>query len=124
MLKTSQLGKPKRVSLNDLAKVRVSKPEPDNLKMMCGEPLQIDEKGNEYFVIPAHQAEYVSKIFSRYQVSDEFLPDDVVETMQGKKQPDVVIPVSEGNIIETPQMHVEVKKRGNPNWGKKDSQPT
>lgn len=114
MLKTSNL-KQERVMLNDLAKVRVSKREPDNLRSLAGEPVQVDDKSNEFFIIPAHLAEYIRKVFSTYTVSDEFLSDDVLEKLKEKKN-EKKVEGREGEAETQPQA-----KRGNPNWTKKES---
>lgn len=56
-------------------KVKVYKKVPDDRTSLCGEPVQVDDKG-EYFVIPAHQAEYIKQIFKQYEVGEEFIPEE------------------------------------------------
>ena len=55
-------------------KVAAYKPvdNPDNRLSMCGELMQTDEDGREFFVIPAHAAEMHAKLFPSYEFSEEF----------------------------------------------------
>ena len=55
-------------------KVAAYKPAdtPDNRTSRCGEPLQYDEDGREFFVIPGHCAEMHKKLFPTYEFSEEF----------------------------------------------------
>ena len=62
-------------------KVAAYKPEnnPDNRMTLCGEPLQRDEYGREFFIIPGHCAEHHKKLFPSYEFSEEFeVKDDEV----------------------------------------------
>lgn len=54
-------------------KVRVTKTVRDDRKTLCGEPVQFDQDGNQFFVVPGHQADYVKNLFPRYAISDEFI---------------------------------------------------
>ena len=57
-------------------KVKVVKQGPDDRTTLCGEPMQ--EKKNtkgkmeQFFIIPAHQGEYIKRSFPMYDVSKEF----------------------------------------------------
>ena len=57
-------------------KVKVVKKERDDRTLLCGEEMQ--EKKNsrgkmeQFFIIPAHQGEYIKKTFPMYIVSEEF----------------------------------------------------
>ena len=55
-------------------KVAAYKPEknPDNRTSLCGEPMQVDEDGREFFIIPGHCAEHHKKLFPSYEFSEEF----------------------------------------------------
>lgn len=99
--------KPKTLTdnISSRVKVKVVKTENDALKLLCGEYVQKDENGVEYFIIPAHQAQYVSEVFTKYKVGEEYLPDEELEKLRTPK-------VSEPNQ--------EKKIRGNPNWKKKE----
>lgn len=90
-------------------KKKVFKKEPDNLRCLCGDPVQYDENGNEYFVIPASFGDYVKKTFPNYTVGDEFLPEADIATIA---KPEV-------KSVAEEKKEAEKKKRGNPNWGKK-----
>lgn len=90
-------------------KVKVFKSEPDNLRRLCGEEVQIDDEGNEYFVIPSCFGELMSKQYPRYSVGEEFLPQADIDSLA---KPEAK------SIIEE-KKEAEKKKRGNPNWGKK-----
>ena len=57
-------------------KVKVYKKTPDDRTSLCGEPVQSDENGREYFIIPSHQAEYISLVFRHYEVGEEFIPEN------------------------------------------------
>lgn len=54
-------------------KVKVTKNFPDGRVILCGEPVQVDESGNEFFVIPQHQAEYIKTSCPGWTVSEEFV---------------------------------------------------
>lgn len=57
-------------------KVKVYKRIPDDRTLLCGEPVQTDKRG-EFFVIPAHMADYVRAVFKQYDVDEEFIADDI-----------------------------------------------
>jgi hypothetical protein len=90
-------------------KVKVFKSEPDSLRSLYGEPVQSDAEGNEYFVVPAHLSDYTSRVFPKYTVGDEFLPDNDLEKLAK----------TETKSITEEKVEAEKKKRGNTNWGKK-----
>lgn len=56
-------------------KVRVYKVTHDDRVSLCGEPVQTDKEGRQYFDIPAHQADYIKAVFPQYEVGDEFMPE-------------------------------------------------
>lgn len=80
--------------LTSRAKVIVYKPEVgyDDRNTLCGEPMQsdMDEDGNprQFFVIPAHQADYINKAFMSYIVTEPFIPgvDDVNQLAVAEKE--------------------------------------
>lgn len=86
-------------------KVKVTKNESDSRNSLCGGKMQVDDEGNEYFIIPAHQAEYQSKIHPHYTFGPEFVPDDA-STGASKEEKQTVKPL-----------------RGNPNWRKNKADP-
>lgn len=55
-------------------KVKVTKKEGDGRVLLCGEQMQVDEDGKEFFIIPAHQSEYI-KNTTGYDVSEEFVSE-------------------------------------------------
>ena len=71
------------------ARVRVYKPGPgsDDRASLCGEPMQkdLDQDGKErhFFVIPAHQADYINSAFRKYTVSEPYLPGVDNEALLG-----------------------------------------
>jgi hypothetical protein len=56
-------------------KVKVVKSENDGRVLLCGEPVQVGDDGKEFFVIPAHQAEYVKTTCPGWIVGEEFMPE-------------------------------------------------
>lgn len=56
-------------------KVRVDKKQPDDRTSLCGEPVQTDEEGRQFFIIPAHQADYIKDTFSYYEVGEQFIEE-------------------------------------------------
>lgn len=124
--------------ISGFSKVKVMKPEPDALRSICGEKVQTDKDGNEYFLIPEHQAKYQAELHPGYKFSKGFLTketlaklnaesernalvqniDDATEQDDTPDSPSTDLP--EGTVIpqEIPK-HPVKKHRGNPNWGKK-----
>lgn len=45
---------------------------PDGRETLCGEARQFDENGREFFIVPAHQKEYLKQILPSYEYSEEF----------------------------------------------------
>lgn len=85
-------------------KVKVIKDENDDRNSLCGEPLQKDEFGTHYFIIPGHQADYINRIFPNYQVSEPFIPGVDIESalsMQEKPQPEELEEVRVGRKTKT-----------------------
>lgn len=118
-------------------KVKVTKKEPDAMNSLCGSPVKTDENGNEYFIIPEHQASYIGQVFPKYTVSKGFLPPDALANLnaeseankqsvgyirqEGEKDEDEEGEVStlpEGTVISQ-ELPSKPKARGNPNWRKK-----
>lgn len=56
-------------------KVKVTKNENDARVLLCGEAMQTGDDGKEFFIIPAHQAEYIKTTCPGWDVSDEFVPE-------------------------------------------------
>jgi hypothetical protein len=58
-------------------KVRVYKPtdNPDDRVSLAGAPVQRDKQGKQFFDIPAHQAEYQSKLHPHYTFGDAFIDE-------------------------------------------------
>ena len=81
-------------------RVMVTKPVPDSRNSLCGEPVQTDGEGNQFFIIPAHQAAYQKAIHPQYVFGEEFVPGQKPEVDK-----------------ETEEQIVKAK-RGNPNWVK------
>lgn len=59
-------------------RVKVVKPadQLDDRLSLCGEPVQTDEDGNQYFVIPAHQAEYQMKLHPHYIFGEPYIEEE------------------------------------------------
>lgn len=55
-------------------KVKVYKKMHDDRTLLCGEPMQTNKKG-DFFVIPAHMADYVKAVFQQYEVTEEFVEE-------------------------------------------------
>jgi hypothetical protein len=70
--------------LGNKMKVKVTKPldRLDDRASLCGEPVQHDDEGNQYFVIPAHAADYQSQLHPHYIFSEPF-----IEGLEEKKKP-------------------------------------
>lgn len=115
-------------------KAKVTKKEPDSMTSLCGDPVKTDKNGNEYFIIPEHQAKYISEIFPKYTVSKGYLPPDAlsrlnaesesnesailgdrIETEDEEKE-ETNLP--EGTVIPRVLPVEKAKPRGNPNWRK------
>jgi len=63
--------------VNDIVnrgRVKVTKPanNSDDRISLCGSPIQ-REDGEEFFIIPAHQAEYQSKLHPHYKFGEPFM---------------------------------------------------
>jgi hypothetical protein len=61
--------------VNQRIKCRAYKNEenPDGRESLCGEPVQIDKRnGREFFLIPGHQREYLSKLMPSYEFTESF----------------------------------------------------
>lgn len=65
---------------------------PDGRESLCGEPLQTDENGREFFEIPGHQRDYLRKLFPSYEFSESY------EIGSKPKKPAAVI--GKGTIVE------------------------
>lgn len=97
--------------ISSSVKVKITKPEPDALRSLFGEPVKTDEDGREFFLVPAHTAQYARETFPKYSISDEFLPDEEIGKLKEK---------SDENKKAGPSFNKQ-KKRGNPNWVKKEN---
>ena len=96
-------------------RVMVTKPVPDSRNSLCGEPRQTDGEGNEFFIIPAHQAAYQKAIHPQYEFGEEFVPGDSTLFVNS------VLKKAEERANEPEEQPVK-PKRGNPNWSKKHDQ--
>lgn len=130
----SKLSFSDRISAH--VKVKVIKPEPDAKSSLCGCPVDTDEKGNEYFIIPEHQAKYIAQVFPKYTVSKGFLPPEALTNLntesEGNKQSagyikteteeeseeGEIASLPEGTVIPHKELPPKAKPRGNPNWRK------
>lgn len=67
-------------------RVRIYKPadNQDDRVSLCGEPVKVDDDGQQYFEIPAHQAEYQIKLHPHYEVRGEAF---VIESKRGPGRP-------------------------------------
>lgn len=65
-------------AISNRTKVRVFKPEgnPDDRVSLCGNPVQRDSEGRQFFEIPAHQAEYQVSLHPHYTVIGEAFVDE------------------------------------------------
>ena len=74
--------------LVDKIKVKVTKLLPDGRKKLCGEDVQSDGKGKEYFIVPGHQAAYLKTMFhGQYVIGEEFIPKEEEIAEEDKKGP-------------------------------------
>jgi hypothetical protein len=71
--------------VSNRTKVRIYKPadNPDDRVSLAGAPVQRDEEGRQFFLVPAHQAEYQAKLHPHYEVGDV----EVEETKRGPGRP-------------------------------------
>lgn len=71
--------------IQNRTKVKIMKPagNPDDRVSLAGEPVQYDEDGRQFFMIPAHQAEYQSKLHPHYELGDATVED--APTKRGRK---------------------------------------
>lgn len=121
--------------ISAFVKVKITKKEPDAKTSLCGEKVQIDKNGNEFFVIPEHQAKYISETFPNYTVSKGFLPQASLDKINSESElnesiidtvhigtPDLATEDNEEE--ETHTITISPKKqRGNPNWLNKHKAP-
>jgi hypothetical protein len=58
-------------------KVKIYKPEgnPDDRVSLCGSPVERDENGRQFFMIPAHQAAYQAELHPHYEVGEAVVED-------------------------------------------------
>lgn len=49
-----------------------NKDNPDDRMSLCGEPVQTDKKGRQFFVIPGHQREYLKKLLPSYEFGESY----------------------------------------------------
>ena len=110
--------------ISSYVKVKVSKPQPDALTSICGERVQTDKDGNEFFIIPEHAAKYQKEIHPVYTFSKGFLPQDAYAKLNAESN--VNTPVIGEEPVAVPIKAADPlppipprKSRGNPNWGKK-----
>ena len=130
----SKLNFSDRISAH--VKAKVTKKEPDSMTSLCGDPVKTDNSGNEYFIIPEHQAKYISEVFPQYKVSKGYLPPDALSRLNAESasneqavlgdgipevEPEDESPVTnllEGTVIPHVLPVEKTKPRGNPNWRK------
>lgn len=77
--------------MNERFKVKVYKPAPnsDDRTRLEGEKLQKEIVGDEerhFFVISAHRADYINRMFRQYTVSDPFIPGVDDEALLGNME--------------------------------------
>lgn len=64
-----------------------SEENPDGRESLCGEPIQIDENGREFFEIPGHQRDYLVKLLPSYEFSEAYDISDRPKEAAKKKGP-------------------------------------
>lgn len=71
-------------ALGNSMKIRVTKPQDrlDDMVSLCGEPF-IHENGEQFAIIPAHAADYQSKLHPHYIFSDPFIPEPEKKSRKG-----------------------------------------
>jgi hypothetical protein len=64
-------------TMTNKMKVRVYKPadNPDDRVSLCGCMVQREKDGRQFFDIPAHQADYQSKLHPHYIYGDAFMDE-------------------------------------------------
>lgn len=67
-------------------RVKVTKTQPDDRSSLCGEPAQTGPDGKQFFIIPAHQADYIKQIFPQYEVSEPGLPEELTQKTAPKEK--------------------------------------
>lgn len=128
----SKLNFSDRISAH--VKAKVTKKEPDSMSSLCGDQVKTDKNGNEYFIIPEHQAKYISEVFPQYTVSKGYLPQDALarlndesasneQAILGENQESETDEVEESTPTDLPEgtiisQELSPKKRGNPAWRK------
>ena len=80
--------------LVDRFKVKVYRLDDDSRTKLCGEPLtrmgskeHDGDEGGDYFIIPAHQADYINSMFPKYQISEPYIPGVDTEKLIIKEKP-------------------------------------
>lgn len=60
--------------VNQRIKCRAYKNEenPDGRESLCGEPLQRDKDGREFFEVPGHQRDYLVKLLPSYEITESY----------------------------------------------------
>ena len=80
--------------LVDRFKVKVYREEDDGRTKLCGEEYIRPEDNRHdgdsmggYFIIPAHQADYINTMFAKYKVSEPFIPGVDTEKLVVQDKP-------------------------------------
>lgn len=73
-------------AITNRTKVKIYKPEgnPDDRVSLAGEKVQVDDNGQQFFCIPAHQAEYQITLHPHYEILGEAF---VEEAKRGPGRP-------------------------------------
>lgn len=79
--------------LNALAnrmKIKAFKPadNPDDRLTLCGEPVMRDDEGRQYFIIPAHAADYQSKLHPHYEFGEPYIDGEEPKKKPGRPAKD------------------------------------
>jgi len=90
-------------ALGNKMKVKVTKDPArmDDRCSLCGEPVQQDDEGNQFFIIPAHTADYQSKLHPHYNFGEPFIEGLKEEkTQETVKTVAVLLPIIAAATIE------------------------
>ena len=59
-----------RISAKLKCRAFKNRENPDARESLCGEPLQRDKDGREFFEVPGHQREYLKKLLPSYEITE------------------------------------------------------
>lgn len=76
--------------LTNRMKIRVYKPVDrlDDRLSLCGDKVQYDDEGRQFFIIPAHAADYQSKLHPHYEFGEPYIDGEELKKKAGRPAKD------------------------------------